>query len=257
MQLLQNKFAFISGASRGIGHETAKVLAQNGANLILLARTSEKLLSLKAELEEKYNISVAVFPADVTDHNKIKQLFEENISLFNKIDIIINNAGTGMLSGLFQDTSFEDCKKLLETNLISVLNITHLLLPSFINKKNGHIVNIGSVASRWNFPKNLAYNISKHAVLSFSENLRLDLIGTNIRVTTIEPGAVKTDLTGIGRFGNEQKAEIFYRGSKLLEPLDVANSILWCLLQPQHVNIQELVLFPTDQAGVGHLHRNI
>ncbi|MGE0527317.1 MAG: SDR family NAD(P)-dependent oxidoreductase, partial [Bdellovibrionales bacterium] len=134
------------------------------------------------------------------------------------------------------------------------LYLTRKVLPGMIESGRGHIVNLGSVAGRWVYPGGGVYCATKFAVRALSEGLRMDLLGTPIRVTNIEPGMVETEFSQV-RFGSKEKAEAVYRGMRPLYPQDIAETILWCLTRPPHVNVQELVLFPTDQAAVHLVHR--
>jgi len=247
--------ALITGASSGIGHETAHLLASNGYELILAARRLDKLESLKTQIQKTHpNRRIWCYPLDLTDLSQIQNFSQKMCYELSQVTVLINNAGLALGAEKLQNSNPEDWKTMLSTNVSGLLFMTHSILPYFLKNQNGFIVNIGSVAGRWTYPGGAVYCASKAAVKALSEGLRLDLMGTPIRVTNIEPGMVETEFSEI-RLKDSQKAKAVYQNMTPLTGRDVANTILWCLSQPPHVNIQEIVIFPTDQAGVGYVHR--
>lgn len=154
-----------------------------------------------------------------------------------------------------QDARIADWDEMFDVNVKGLLSLTRGLLPFMIRNKSGHIVNLGSVAGRWTYPGGAVYCATKFAVRALSEGLRMDLVGTGIRVTNIEPGMVNTEFSKV-RFGDQAAADKVYAGMTPLSAQDVAESILWCVQRPAHVNIQEIVIYPTDQAAIGLVHRS-
>ncbi len=245
-------WALISGASSGIGEATAALLAKNGYDLVLVARREDRLLQLEKKLKRETGRLVEVHVLDVRQNSQIKSMAEKFAGL--DLEVLINNAG--LAKGV--DPVFKgdpgDWEQMIDTNIKGLLYLTRAFLPGMIERGHGHIVNVGSVAGRWAYPGGAVYCGTKFAVRAISEGLRMDLLGTPIRVTNIEPGMVETEFSQV-RLGDVNKAKAVYQGMKPLTAEDVADAILWSLTRPAHVNIQEIVLFPTDQAGVQNVHR--
>ncbi len=246
------KRALITGASSGIGLAVAESFAAQGIDLLLVARREERLLKLKTRLERKHKIDVTVAAADMRKAGDIAALAE--IKAFAGVDLLINNAGLARGTEKIQDANPADWEAMLETNVTGLLRLTRALLPHMIKKKRGHVVNLGSVAGRWVYPGGAVYCASKFAVRAISEGLRMDLIGTGLRVTNIEPGMVETEFSEV-RFQSKERAKGVYKGMTPLSAQDIAESILWAVQRPAHVNIQEMVIYPTDQAAIQHVHR--
>lgn len=245
------KLALVTGASSGIGAATARALAAEKVNLILAARREDRLKELAAKLGKEFGVKVQTVAIDVrkkADYAKFPDLSE--------VDVLINNAGLAKGADKFQDAKLEDWEQMMDTNVSGLLLMTRAVLPHMLKAKRGHIVNIGSVAGRWLYPGGSVYCASKHAVRAISEGLRMDLLGTGIRVTNIEPGLLETEFSEVRFDGNKEKAKAVYKGMTPLQADDIAETILWSLKRPAHVNIQELVIYPTDQGAIGLVHRN-
>lgn len=238
----------ITGASSGIGAAAARAFSAAGYDLILTARRKEKLEQLAKELPGP----AEVFALDVSD-GKAVDAFSKTADL-KRVTVLVNNAGLAKGVDKMPAASVQDWDVMIDTNIKGLLYLTRAVLPSMIAAKRGHIVNLGSVAGRWVYPGGGVYCATKFAVRALSEGLRMDLLGTKVRVTNIEPGMVETEFSKV-RFGDEHKAKQVYEGMKPLTGEDVADVLLWCVERPAHVNVQELVLFPTDQAAIGQVHR--
>ncbi len=246
------KLALVTGATAGIGEATAKLLAKNGVNLILVARRKERLEKLKKELSKK--VKVEIYPLDISNRKQVDGFFKAEAKLIGKVDLLVNNAGMAKGREAFQEGSIDNWNEMIDINVKGLLYLTRAVVPHMIKNDHGHIVNIGSVAGRWTYANGSVYCATKFAVRAISEGLRLDLMGSKIRVTNIEPGMVETEFSLV-RFGDAEKAKAVYKGLTPLTAQDIAETIVWCVDRPAHVNIQEVVMFPTDQAGIASVHR--
>ncbi len=248
------KWAVITGASAGIGEATAVQLAQAGFNLILVARRKERLEKLQKALQEKFHTEVLTATVDVSKSEQVQAFVGQFRSQLEQLQVLVNNAGLAKGTTAFQDADTKDWDVTIDTNVKGLLYFARAVLPFFVANKQGHIVNLGSVAGRWVYPGGAVYCASKFAVRAISEGLRLDLLGKNIRVTNIEPGMVETEFSLV-RHGDAAKARQVYAGMKPLTAEDIAETIAWVIARPAHVNIQELVIYPTDQASVRDTYR--
>lgn len=237
----------ITGATSGIGRATAKILSKHTKKLIIIGRREERLLELESEIGE--DCKVIPVKLDVTDKEAVNEFVNSYSDTLKDLDVLINSAGLALGAGPFQDTNPDNFDQMIETNVKGLIRITRVLIPFLKEQSNSHIVNLGSIAGRWVYPGGSVYCATKYAVRAFSEGLRLDLCGLPIRVTDIEPGSVETEYS-IVRLGSEEEAKKVYEGYNQLFAGDIAESILWTLNRPKHVNIAEMVIYPTDQAGV-------
>lgn len=245
----------ITGASSGIGAATAEAFCRAGAHeVIVTGRREERLRELARGWSDRYDCNVAAVIHDVRDRAATEALARDNPNLFD-VDILVNNAGLARGTDPVQTADPADWEDMMETNVLGLLSVTRQVVPHMVRKSAGHIVNLGSVAGRWVYPGGAVYAASKHAVRALSEGLRMDLHGTGIRVTNIEPGLVETEFSMVRFGGDEARAKKVYADTRPLLAADVADTILWCCSRPSHVNVQELVLYPTDQAHVGMVHR--
>jgi NADP-dependent 3-hydroxy acid dehydrogenase YdfG len=248
------KWALVSGASSGIGQATAINLAKEGYSLILIARRLDRLDRFKTELESKFSSTVIISQVDVRSLDQVKKFVDDHKEKLAKLNVLVNNAGLAKGADKVQNADIAHWEQMIDTNIKGLIYMTRLIVPLMINNLNGHIVNIGSVAGLYTYPGGSVYCGSKFFVRAFSEALRQDLLGTNIRVTNVEPGMVETEFSLV-RLDDEQKAQSVYKGMTPLSAQDIADTITWCIGRPAHVNIQEIVIFPTDQAAVGLVHR--
>lgn len=247
------KWAFVTGATSGIGQATARQLAKLGYSLILGGRRQERLDQFCLEFK-KQNVESVPACFDICDFSAVQKFCLEHSELIKQVSVLVNNAGLAKGSEKVQDASVADWDVMIDTNIKGLLYLTREILPAMIEKNTGDIINVGSVAGKWVYPGGAVYCASKFAVRALSEGLRMDLLGKNIRITNLEPGMVQTEFSEV-RFGDKEKAKAVYQGMTPLSAEDMAESIVWCLSRPRHVNIQELVIFPTDQAAVGQVAR--
>eukprot|EP01107_Rhizomastix_libera_P006980 TRINITY_DN21210_c0_g1_i1.p1 TRINITY_DN21210_c0_g1~~TRINITY_DN21210_c0_g1_i1.p1 ORF type:complete len:248 (-),score=-8.10 TRINITY_DN21210_c0_g1_i1:168-911(-) len=244
---LKEKIAIVTGASSGIGEATAKALAAQGAKVVLVARRADRIEKLKYEIEENGGKALA-FVGDVTDKNRMDEIVSIVIAEFGKIDILVNNAGIMPLS-FVKNLHLQEWNNMVDVNIKGVMNCTAAVLPNMMDNKNGHIVNVSSVAGRKIFPGAAVYCATKFAVNAFSEGLRMELSKyQNIRVTVVEPGAVSTELQSTitdEELMNSMMSR--YKDMKFLKPEDIAAGVVYAVSQPNSVNVSELMIMPSDQ----------
>lgn len=249
------KWALITGATSGIGEATARKLAAQSWNLILTGRRKERLDKVCQDLSKIYPQSqFKPVILDIQSKSDILKFAEKEASTLQNIDLLINNAGLAKGTDKMQAANTDDWDAMIDTNVKGLLYLTRAIVPHMVTRQSGHIVNIGSVAGRWTYPGGGVYCATKFAVRAISEGLRMDLIGSQVRVTNVEPGMVETEFSKV-RFEDDAKAKQVYAGMKPLTAEDIAETILWVAGRPAHVNIQELVIFPTDQVSIRDVHR--
>lgn len=249
------KWALITGASSGIGWATAQSLAAQGFGILATGRRSEKLQELEKSLKSSYpQVAVKWACFDVSDRFEVSQFMKAHAADLAQVEILVNNAGLACGVEKMQDASLDDWETMIDTNIKGLLFMTRGVVEHMVKKNSGHIINLGSVAGRWTYPGGGVYCATKFAVRALSEGLRMDLLGSKIRVTNIEPGMVNTEFSVV-RLGDQAKADKVYEGMTPLSAQDIAETIAWCAARPAHVNIQELVIYPTDQAHVGQVAR--
>jgi NADP-dependent 3-hydroxy acid dehydrogenase YdfG len=242
---LQGHTIFITGATSGFGEACARLLASKGAQIIICGRRGEKLKKLQKELGED---STYIVELDVRHKDKLITSINNLPEKFKNITALINNAGLAIGQNPAQHSALEDWDQMVDTNIKGVLYCTHAILPLMIANNNGYIINIGSVAGTYPYPGGNVYGASKAFIRQFSFNLRSDLMGTRIRVTNLEPGIAETEFSLVRYSGNEEKAKNVYAGTKPLVAEDIAETILWCLSRPSHVNINSIEVMPLCQA---------
>ena len=253
---LKGKTVFITGASSGIGRATARAFAEEGARLLLCARRIERLHELERELKKQdAALDVHSFELDVRDRHAVQHAIESLPTEWQAIDILVNNAGLSRGLDTFQEASLDDWDEMLDTNVKGLLYVTRAVVPGMIARGRGHIINIGSIAGHEVYPKGNVYCASKHAVDAITKGLRLDLVDTPLRVTTIDPGLVETEFSEVRFHGDRERAKAVYKGIEPLHPEDIAETILWCASPPPHVQIGEVIIFPTAQASAAVVHR--
>lgn len=251
---MSNKWALVTGATSGIGKATALALLKQGYGVHAWARRRDRLEALVGEAGA-WSGQLKTHEVDVADPGSIEKAFHDLGSRVNDIEALVNNAGLALGADKAQDAKLDDWDQMIDVNVKGLFHVTKGLLPSLMKHKRGHIVNIGSVAGRWTYPGGSVYAATKFAVRAFSEGLRMDLAGTGIRVTNVEPGMVHTEFSEVRFGGDKEKADKVYAGMTPLTAEDIAECVLWSLARPAHVNIQELVVYPTDQAAIGQVHR--
>lgn len=242
---LQGKVIFITGATSGFGMEFASKFLEKGAHVIATGRRAERLEELQDSLDSDNLYTLAL---DVRDQKAVENAILGLPAAFSDVDVLINNAGLALGIGLAPDTSLIEWEQMIDTNIKGVIYCTHAVLPDMIRRGSGHIVNIGSISGNYPYPGGNVYGATKSFVKQFSLNLRADLLGKNIRVTNIEPGMAETEFSLVRFHGDQDKAKAIYSGIKPLTAEDIAESVLFCLTCPPHVNVNSIELMPTNQA---------
>ena len=241
-----NKTAFITGATSGIGKATAEIYAQNNIRLILCGRRKERLENLQRELSKYTEVTTLQF--DVSKRDAVQKTIASLPENFKTIDILINNAGNAHGLTTIQDGSIDDWDAMLDINVKGLLYVSKAIIPKMIKSNSGFIVNIGSIAAKNVYLNGNVYCASKHAVDALNKAMRIDLNKYNIRVSAIHPGAVETEFSDIRFKGDTEKAKSVYAGYKALQAEDIADIINFVISRPYHVNIEDLVVYPTAQA---------
>jgi len=240
--------ALITGASSGIGEATALLLAQNNFDIIITGRRLSNLKQLKEKITAETNAEVIILNYDIRSFSENKKAIESLPEPWKKIDVLINNAGLAAGFSTFQEGSIEDWERMIDTNLKGLLYISRLIIPGMIERGKGHIVNISSIAGIETYPMGNVYCASKHAVQSLTKGMRIDLVKHGIRVSSICPGAVDTEFSTVRFNGDTNRAKQVYSGFTPLYAQDVADTILFIITRLKHVNIDDILIMPTDQA---------
>ena len=243
---MKQKTALITGATSGIGKATAIEFAKHNINLVLCGRRQERLDSLKKQLEDQVAVHTLTF--DVRNRKAVFKAIESLPETFKTIDILINNAGNAHGLDTIQEGNLDDWDAMMDGNVKGLLYLSKALMPQMIERQSGHIINIGSSAGKEVYPKGNVYCASKHAVLAVTEGMRIDLNPYGIKVGAVNPGLVETEFSKV-RFKGDAIADGVYKGFKALQAKDIAEIIYFVVSRPPHVNIADLLVFPTAQAN--------
>lgn len=245
---LINKTTFITGASAGIGLACAQKFAEQGSNLILLARRKEKLEQVGDEIRKSYPVKVLTSAVDVRNYEEIKIFLDTLPAEFQKIDTLINNAGKALGLSKIYEADFADWEEMIDTNIKGLLYCSRLIIPGMVARNEGLIINIGSLAGHEVYPSGNVYCGTKSFVRAVSKGMIIDLNGTNVKVTNIDPGLVETEFSEVRFHGDKERAGQVYVGYKPLTGEDVAEIAVFTATRPLHVQIQEIFVTPTAQA---------
>lgn len=249
------RIALITGATSGIGKATAEKFAQNNIDLIITGRRNERLVSFAKELIEKYNIKVKALNFDVRDNEQVEKYLNSLEPEWKEIDILVNNAGLAAGKDAIQEALLSDWEQMIDTDVKGLLYVSRLVLPWMCKRMKGHVINICSIAGKEVYAGGSVYCAVKHAVDAISKGMRIDCLPYNIKVTNICPGAVETEFSMVRFKGDKEKNDATYRGFTPLTGEDIADTITYCALLPEHVNINDLVIMPTAQANSGLFFR--
>ncbi|MFT6192760.1 MAG: NADP-dependent 3-hydroxy acid dehydrogenase YdfG [Paraglaciecola sp.] len=248
------KTAFITGATSGIGKATAEIFAKNKIRLILCGRRKERLESLQKELSKITEVTTLQF--DVSKREEVSTAIKSLPENFKQIDILINNAGNAHGFSNIQEGNIDDWDAMIDINVKGLLYVSKAIIPQMIENNTGFIINIGSVAGKEVYPNGNVYCASKFAVNALNKSMRLDLNPYNIRVSAIHPGLVETEFSEVRFKGDTDRAKTVYKDFKALQAEDIADIIHFVITRPYHVNIEDLVVYPTAQASTTILNKN-
>lgn len=240
--------ALITGASSGIGKATAVLLAQNNFNIIITGRREERLLALREQIEAGTEAKVFHLVFDIRDQKATEEAVNNLPPEWKKFDVLINNAGLAAGLSSIHDGDSDDWERMIDTNLKGLLYISRIVSGEMVKAGAGHIVNISSIAGKETYPMGNVYCASKHAVQAITKGMRLDFLKYGIKVSSICPGAVETEFSLVRFKGDKQRADKVYEGIVPLSPDDIAETILFVVTRPKHVNIDDILVMPTDQA---------
>lgn len=249
-----SKIALVTGATSGIGEATAMIFAENGIDIIITGRRAERLNILKNKLQDK-NVRVLTLCFDVRDEGEVKDALGNLPKDWEEIDYLVNNAGLAAGLSTVQDGDTDDWNRMIDTNVKGLLYVTRAVSPGMVERKKGHIINIGSIAGKEVYPNGNVYCATKHAVDAITKGMRIDMLPHNIKVTQICPGAVETEFSIVRFHGDDVRASKVYEGFDNLVAKDIADCIWFVVSRASHVNINDMVVMPTAQASGSIFHK--
>ncbi len=252
---LKGKIVFVTGASSGIGAATAWAFAAEGARLLLAARRAGKLAEVASRALELGAPAVHSLNLDVRDYRAVQQAIDDLPPEWAEIDILVNNAGLSRGLEKLYTGRIQDWEEMIDTNVKGLLYVTRTVVPGMVVRGRGHVINLGSTAGEVTYPNGAVYCATKAAERAINDGLRQDVLGTPVRVTTVDPGMVETDFSLVRFRGDADRAAKVYKGVEPLTGADVAEAIVWAASRPAHVNIARILLTPVQQANSLLFHR--
>jgi len=252
---LTDRIVFVTGASAGIGRVCAERFAREGASVIVCARREDRIRELADSLASTHGLRTLPLRLDVSDREAVKAAVRGLPEDWKAIDVLVNNAGKALGLGSTQDADPAHIEGMIDTNLKGLLWVTRAVLPGMLARKRGHVINIGSVAGRWVYPGGSVYCATKHAVRALNEGLKMDVHGSPVRVTSVDPGLVETEFSLVRFEGDADKASRVYADMTPLTGDDVADAVAWAATRPPHVNIGEIMLTCVDQSHATMVNR--
>ena len=253
---LKGKTVFITGASSGIGAACAEVFAAAGCRLLLAARRLDRLEAMAERLQEEKGSDVQVAALDVRDREAVNALVAALGPTWSDIDVLVNNAGLARGLSKIYEGDVNDWEEMIDTNVKGLLWVTRAVLRGMVERGSGHVINIGSIAGHETYPGGNVYCASKHAVTAIGRALNIDVLGTGVRVSTVDPGLVETEFSVVRFHGDQDRADSAYEGLEPLQGADVADAVLFCATRPPNANVREMILVASAQASVVHVHRD-
>jgi len=252
---IHGKIVFITGASAGIGAATALAFASEGARLLLAARRAGKLAEVASRAKERGALAVHSINLDVRENRSVQNAIDSLPQEWSEIDVLVNNAGLSRGLDKLYMGKVEDWDEMIDTNVKGLLYVTRAVVPGMVVRGHGHVINLGSTAGELSYPNGAVYCGTKAAERAINDGLRQDVLGTPIRVTSVDPGMVETDFSLVRFHGDSERAAKVYKGVKPLTPGDVAEAIVWVASRPAHVNIARVLMTPVQQANSILFHR--
>lgn len=249
------KIALITGATSGIGKATAERLAGNGFDIIITGRRKEKLQELEDVLKKEYNVDVLSLEFDVRNYAEVEKYLGSLPERWKRVDVLVNNAGLAVGLNSIQEGVVDDWERMIDTNVKGLLYVTRIISPGMVERRSGHIINIGSIASREVYANGGVYCATKHAVKALSQGMRLDMVDYGVKVTLVCPGAVETEFSLVRFKGDQTRADKVYDGFVPLTAEDVADAIYYAVSAPDHVDVQDVLLMAKAQASATVFHK--
>jgi 3-hydroxy acid dehydrogenase/malonic semialdehyde reductase len=255
MPSLKGKIVFVTGASAGIGRSCARAFASEGAKVLMCARRADRLKTFATELAKEFGVPVHYFALDVRSQGAVEKAISGLPGEWGSIEVLVNNAGLSRGLAKLHEGLVSDWDEMIDANVKGLLYVSRAVIPGMVERRAGHVINIGSIAGREVYPGGNVYCATKFAVRALTSGLRLDLNGTPIRVSEVAPGLVQTEFSIVRFHGDAERAGKVYQGLTPLSPDDIADAVVWCATRPPHVNVSELVVMPTAQASATLVHR--
>lgn len=251
-----NRVILVTGATSGIGKATAIKFAENSCDIIITGRRKDRLEQIAVEITDKYKVQVLPLCFDIRNKEEVSNAIKGLDSNWNKIDVLVNNAGLALGLNPLQEGNLNDWDTMIDTNLKGLLYISRVVANLMIENGKGHIINIGSIAGKQAYANGNVYSATKHAVDGLTKGMRLDLFKHGIKVSQVAPGAVETEFSNVRFKGDDQRADNVYEGYKPLSGEDVADAIYYIANVPDHVNINDLLIMPMAQANAITFHKD-
>jgi 3-hydroxy acid dehydrogenase/malonic semialdehyde reductase len=255
METLAGRRVLITGASSGIGEACARAFARLGSNLLVVARRGQRLDRLASELRTRHGVEVLTAVVDVRDRSGVEAFIRGLEAPWSAIDVLVNNAGLARGLAPLQSGSIEDWEEMIDANLKGLLYVTRAVLPGMVERGRGHVINIGSIAGHETYPGGNVYCATKHGVAALTRGMAMDLLGTGVGVSSVDPGLVETEFSEVRFRGDRERAAGVYRGLQALSGDDIADAVIFCATRPPHANIREMIIVPSAQASAVHVKR--
>lgn len=252
---MDSKIVLITGATAGIGEACAEKFAENRYQLIITGRREDRLKKLARRLEQDFKAIVLPVAFDVRNRQEVESAIRTLPDNWKEIDVLVNNAGLAAGLNTVQEGQISDWEQMIDTNIKGLLYVSRAVSPGMIERKSGHIINIGSIAGKEVYPRGNVYCSTKHAVDALTKGMRLDMMKHGVRVSQVAPGAVETEFSMVRFKGDRERAEKVYDGYRPLQASDVAEAVFWVATLPDHVNVNDLLIMPTDQANATTFHK--
>ena len=253
---IRGKLALVTGASSGIGQSCAHRFAEDGANLVLWARRKDRLDRAAEALRDEFGVAVRADAVDVRDRAAVNRAAEALAKAGLVPDILLNNAGLAAGLAKLHEGDPDDWDRMIDTNVKGLLNVSRAILPSMVKRGTGHVINIGSTAGHWVYPAGNVYNATKYAVAALTEGMSVDVAGTRVRISSVDPGHVGTEFAEVRFHGDKERVKKLYEGFRPLSPDDVADAVSYVANLPEHVNILDVIIVPAAQRSISVIDRS-
>ena len=257
MNILKDKIVVITGSSSGIGKSCAFKFAAEGARLIISARRNERIESIAKKIKKEFQSDIYASTLDIRNQKQVETFFHKLPKDWKEIDVLVNNAGLSRGLEKLHEAATENWEEMIDTNIKGLLYVSRAVIPGMVQRNSGMIINIGSIAGHEVYVGGNVYCATKHAVDAITRGLRYDLVDTNIRVCTVDPGLVETEFSMVRFKGDLERAKNVYKGLTPLSPDDVAEAVVWCATRPPHVQVAQILLLPTSQASASLVNRKL